>query len=75
MLILRFSSTIDGGDSLETLFPLSKWENIYDNNDPQTFCFDSKPRCRYLRLNFASSSDFYGRIIIYNMEVYGDRSS
>ena len=30
---------------------------------------------RFLRLTFPSSSDFYGRITIYNLEVYGYEQS
>ena len=33
---------------------------------------DYKDDCyRFLRLTFPSSSDFYGRVTIYNLEVYG----
>lgn len=31
----------------------------------------SKSHHRYLRLNFTRASDFYGRITIYNLELYG----
>ena len=45
-----------------------------DNNDLQNFSFEeanSVATGRYLKVSFPASSDFYGRITVYRLEVYG----
>ena len=43
-----------------------------DVNDMQTFAIADEDRtCNMLRLSFEGSSDFYGRVTIYKLEVWG----
>ena len=43
-----------------------------DVNDVQTFeITDADRTCNMLRLSFEGSSDFYGRVTIYKLEVWG----
>jgi len=43
-----------------------------DVNDMQTFAIAEDDRtCNMLRLSFEGSSDFYGRVTIYKLEVWG----
>jgi antirestriction protein len=64
---------------MDSLHLLSRLNDIEDSNDVQTFMmYDELSKetsydewNRYLRINFASSTDFYGRITIYNLEIHG----
>jgi hypothetical protein len=64
---------------MDSLHLLSRLNDIEDSNDVQTFTmYDEQSKQthpdewnRYLRINFASSTDFYGRITIYNLEIHG----
>jgi hypothetical protein len=44
-----------------------------DSTDIQTFCSDelTVDPCTALRIEFGKSTDFYGRIVIYSLEVWG----
>ena len=44
-----------------------------DSTDIQTFCSDESTidPCTALRIEFGKSTDFYGRIVIYSLEVWG----
>lgn len=42
-----------------------------DTNEMQEFEFDEEFTCSLLRLQFDNSTDFYGRITIYRIEVWG----
>ena len=44
------------------------WE---DDNDVQEYVFEEGLCCEGIQLRFGGSSDFYGRIIIYNLEIWG----
>lgn len=44
---------------------------IEDCNDLQSFDVDTEESCRYLKVSFATSTDFYGRVTLYKMEVFG----
>ena len=44
---------------------------IEDCNDLQSFDVDTQDVCRYLKVSFATSTDFYGRVTLYKMEVFG----
>ena len=66
---------VDVGETLESLSTIITLEVIEDSNRTQSFLFDG---CgggggsgRYLRLLFPSSTDFYGRVTIYSLEVLG----
>ena len=45
-----------------------------DENHKQDFSFEAVP-CKRLRMTFTESSDFYGRIIAYAVDVVGPSSS
>ncbi len=65
---------IEVGDDLQNLTIVEKWETIRDNNDIQKRDLPpSTPSGRYLKLTFEASTDFYGRITIYSMEIFGER--
>jgi hypothetical protein len=46
---------------------------MLDNNDKQTFSVNNEANrvSRYLKIIFPSSTDFYGRVTIYSLQVYG----
>ena len=49
-----------------------------DSNDLQIFAIEppleAESKSRFMRIEFLSSSDFYGRVIVYKLEVYGNNS-
>lgn len=61
---------------MDSLVEIKRLEVIDDCNDSQEFRIseETSPRefCRYMKLVFGSSTDFYGRVTIYNMEIYGE---
>ena len=65
---------IEVGESLDSLIEVQTLYNILDNNDKQCFPLASSPTGRYLKITFPTSTDFYGRVTIYDMEVYGQKS-
>ena len=64
---------VEIGDALDGLNHVQTWYDIFDINDKQTLSLTSPTSARYLRLTFPSSTDFYGRVTIYSMEVYGEK--
>jgi len=48
-----------------------------DSNEVQTFCVECDPNqpnhelCDAIRIEFGKGTDFYGRIVIYSLEVWG----
>ncbi len=51
-----------------------------DSNDVQTFPAEIESNetiqpCTALRIEFGRSTDFYGRIVIYSLEVWGGRGT
>jgi len=63
-----------GVDSIDSLIEIGEFEAL-DNNEEQIFVMlqqESKLNVQFLKLLFNSSSDFYGRITIYKLEIYGD---
>ena len=48
-----------------------------DSNEVQKFCVESDPpqssneSCDAIRIEFGKGTDFYGRIVIYSLEVWG----
>jgi len=54
----------DGGE-------LTKFQDFYpeDTNKLQTFKFDSAPTSRVFRVVFSDSTDFFGRVTIYQMNL------
>ena len=45
--------------------------NIENSNELQVLPLPPSANFQYLRITFTSSTDFYGRITIYKLEVYG----
>lgn len=64
-------SAIEIGDDLDTMALAEKWETIRDTNDLQARTLPTPTTGRFLKLTFEASTDFYGRITIYSLEVFG----
>ena len=61
-----------GGSGAEDWVELEEPIEPEDVNDVQTFEIADEDRtCNMLRLIFEGSSDFYGRVTIYKLEVWG----
>ena len=56
------------GDNKAVLDEGIDWD---DDNDIQDYTFEDDVCCQGIQFRFGGSSDFYGRIIIYNLEVWG----
>jgi hypothetical protein len=65
------NATVSLGEDMISLVEISKLEYIEDTNELQIFPIESMVCGRYFKINFNSSTDFYGRITIYNLEVIG----
>ena len=63
---------VELGNSLDSLASIGNLDVIEDSNDLQRFEI-SQPETSgvYLKITFLRSTDFYGRITIYNLMVYG----
>jgi hypothetical protein len=65
--------------SSTSLQPLVTIYGLMDNNDRQSFSLApcdgtaAKP-CRYMKISFPSSTDFYGRVTVYSLQVFGCRA-
>jgi len=62
-------------DSFEKI---SEFHNLFDSNAVQTIPIassDARINCRYVRITFTSSSDFYGRIVVYSLNIFGQISA
>ncbi len=55
----------DSTESAITLRPV-------DNNSQQTFALSDLPACTNMDIQFTESSDLYGRIIIYGLDIQGN---
>ncbi len=72
-------ATIEVGEASATsLEPVLTIYSILDNNNLQKFSLipaseSTARRGRYLKITFPSSTDFYGRVTIYGLQVYGTR--
>eukprot|EP01040_Poterioochromonas_malhamensis_P012033 gene12033-13147_t len=65
---------VETGDQFDKLAKLCDIHTLSDNNDLQTISLDNtvnNTSGRYLRITFPSSTDFYGRITIYSLEIWG----
>ena len=74
------------GSSANLMKKICVLDDIQDSNDEQKFSFDissslddeknnqehEEHSYRYLRLTFRASTDFYGRVTIYNLQVFED---
>ena len=59
---------------------LEEGVNWDDDNDVQEWIFSKNDEneggcCKGIQLKFGGSTDFYGRIIIYNVEIWGREES
>ena len=66
------------GDSVDSLMLVSSTldHDLMDTNDEQRFDVGVGedgflPKGRYLRILFDSSTDFYGRVTIYSLKIFG----
>ena len=62
------------GDSSSSLRMICSFDPE-DNNEMQIFpicASESAEKSRFLKIEFNASTDFYGRVTIYRLEVYGD---
>ena len=69
--------TVEVGSALESLVTVANLD-ITDTNDMQSYSLqlknenqDMMQNGRYLRIAFPTSTDFYGRVTIYQLEVWG----
>jgi len=70
-----------GEDNVASLRPISKLELIEDCNRLQSFSLNASSQqqqqpatgSRFVRITFPSSTDFYGRITVYRLELWGTR--
>lgn len=63
--------------SVESASEPNKWETVEpfypeDINSSQTFHLTKPITTRYLRFVFNSSTDFFGRIIVYSLDIFGN---
>ena len=64
-------AVVELGHSIDSLCGISILHSIEDSNDQQIFPLSSTAQGRFFKLTFPSSTDFYGRVTIYNLEVFG----
>lgn len=62
---------VEVGDSLDLLKKVSVLDDIKDCNDQQQFAIEDSTASRYLKITFDTSTDFYGRVTLYSLDVYG----
>ncbi|XP_018583902.1 nuclear receptor 2C2-associated protein [Scleropages formosus] len=46
-----------------------------DNNSSQSFPIEESPLVDKLKIAFENSTDFFGRIVVYSLDVLGERAS
>lgn len=46
--------------------------HMVDHNAMQEFPLEIAAPCRYMKLGFSIPTDFYGRITVYHLRIYGD---
>jgi hypothetical protein len=56
---------------LKSLQVLHTLDCIEDTNNSQEFIFSNEMPSRFLKITFNSSTDFYGRITIYDLKIFG----
>ena len=71
-IVFRRSTEEDDWEEFDELFMDTK-----ESNEVQTFVVELGPDqttvkpCDAIRIEFEKSSDFYGRIVIYSLEIWG----
>jgi len=66
---------LEAGESTSQLSTIKDIQYIEDSNDMHEFAIDaphSERSIRYLKITFHQSTDFYGRITIYSLKVFGN---
>jgi hypothetical protein len=64
---------IELGSSIDDLTVIGVWETIKYNNEQQSISLSrGEVNGRYLKLNIPRTTDFYGRVTIYSLAVYGE---
>jgi hypothetical protein len=46
-------------------------DDIKDCNDMQQFNTEDSTPSRYLKITFGTTTDFYGRVTVYSLDVFG----
>lgn len=67
-------SIIEAGQSISELTTVKDIQYIGDSNEEHEFAIDSpynEQNIRYLKITFHQSTDFYGRVTIYSLKVFG----
>lgn len=63
------------GESISTMVPIAELEDFMDSNVEQEIHLPDCPsNCKYMKITFNGSTDFFGRITIYNLKVLGSFS-
>ena len=65
------NGTLEVGFTLETLQRAADLDCFEDSNDFQDAVLEKPSTGRFLKINFNSSTDFYGRVTVYSLEVRG----
>jgi hypothetical protein len=74
---------VEFGPEMSSLSVMTHLNDARDSNDRQSFQLqdittetsDFERYGRYMKITFPSSTDFYGRIVIYNLSILGKVSS
>ena len=65
---------LEAGESTSQLTAIKDIQYIEDSNDMHEFSIEaphSERSIRYLKITFHQSTDFYGRITIYSLKIFG----
>jgi hypothetical protein len=65
------SGHVEIATSLDNFQVICNFNEIEDSNELQSI-FIPHSMGRYLKINFTTSTDFYGRIIVYKLQVIGE---
>jgi len=64
-------SIFEVGDRLDSMHIVAEVDDFDDSNDVKQVHISNGTPCRYLRIIFRKSTDFFGRITIYNLKILG----
>lgn len=70
----HFYSLVESGQTASQLSVIKDIQYVEDSNATHDFLIDSphnEEHTRYLKITFNQSTDFYGRITIYSLKVFG----
>ena len=85
-IVHRKASGESAGEQSNVNNEWEEFDELYldpvDSNEVQTFAVETEsdgnetPQpCTALRIEFGRSTDFYGRIVIYSLEVWGEETT